>query len=136
MPGDGARLIAALGELDARRLCLGEGCSSLFTLCTQVRRLSEHAAYLRIEAARSARKWPLIVGLLADGALHLTAVSLLAPHLTADNHEQVLEAWLRRSENRPVRRPESEPPAGRFDWRACAIAWSRVLPLPCRPDWP
>ena len=26
-----ARLIAALGELDARRLYLGEGCSSLFT---------------------------------------------------------------------------------------------------------
>jgi hypothetical protein len=44
-----ARLIAALGELDARRLYLGEGCSSLFTYCTQVLHLSEHAAYLRIE---------------------------------------------------------------------------------------
>ena len=40
-----ARLIAALGELDARRLYLGEGCSSLFTYCTQVLHLSEHAAY-------------------------------------------------------------------------------------------
>jgi hypothetical protein len=47
-----ARLIAALGELDARRLYLGEGCSSLFTYCTQVLHLSEHAAYRRIEAAR------------------------------------------------------------------------------------
>src|SRR5688572_3324942 len=87
-----SHLIAALGELDARRLYLGEGCSSLFTYCTQVLHLSEHAAYLRIEAARAARKWPLIVELLADGALHLTAIGLLAPHLTADNHERVLAA--------------------------------------------
>ena len=87
-----ARLVAALGELDARRLYLGEGCSSLFTYCTQVLHLSEHAAYLRIEAARAARKWPPILGLLAEGALHLTAVGLLAPHLTADNHERVLAA--------------------------------------------
>ena len=50
-----ARLVAALGELDARRLYLGEGYSSLFTYCTQVMRLSEHAAYGRIEAARAAR---------------------------------------------------------------------------------
>jgi hypothetical protein len=39
-----ARLIAALAELDARRLYLGEGCSSLFTYCTEVLHLSEHAA--------------------------------------------------------------------------------------------
>jgi hypothetical protein len=50
-----SRLIAALGELDARRLYLSEGCWSLFTYCTQVLHLSEHAAYLRIEAARAAR---------------------------------------------------------------------------------
>jgi hypothetical protein len=31
-----ARLIAALAELDARRLYLGQGCSSMFTYCTQV----------------------------------------------------------------------------------------------------
>jgi hypothetical protein len=87
-----SRLIAVLGELDARRLYLGEGCSSLFTYCTQVLHLSEHAAYLRIEAARAARKWPGILNLLASGALHLTAIGQLAPHLTADNHERLLAA--------------------------------------------
>ena len=87
-----ARLIAALGELDARRLYLGEGCSSLFTYCTEVLQLSEHAAYLRIEAARAARTWPRLLELLADGSLHLTAIGLLAPHLTADNHERALAA--------------------------------------------
>jgi hypothetical protein len=35
-------LLALLMELDARRLYLGEGCSSLFTYCTQVLHLSEH----------------------------------------------------------------------------------------------
>jgi hypothetical protein len=42
-----AKLIALLMELDARRLYLGEGCSSLFTYCTQVLHLSEHAAYVQ-----------------------------------------------------------------------------------------
>ena len=54
-----AQLIAALAELDARRLYLGEGCSSLFAYCTQVLHLSEHAAYGRIEAARAARRFPV-----------------------------------------------------------------------------
>jgi hypothetical protein len=85
------QLIACLMEVDARRLYLGEGCSSLFTYCMQVLHLSEHAAYGRIEAARAARRFPRILALLADGDLTLTAVCLLAPHLTADNHEAVLD---------------------------------------------
>ena len=87
-----ARLIAALAELDARRLYLGEGCSSLFTYCTRVLHFSEHAAYLRIEAARAARQWPRVLDLLGDGTLHLTALSLLAPHLTPENLESTLAA--------------------------------------------
>jgi hypothetical protein len=62
-----ARLIAALAEFDARRLYLGQGCSSMFTYCTQVLHLAEHAAYNRIEAARAARRFPVILALLADG---------------------------------------------------------------------
>lgn len=72
------QLIAALAELDGRTLYLGEGCSSLFTYCTQVLHLSEHAAYGRIEAARAARRFPLILALLARGDITLTAVGLLA----------------------------------------------------------
>jgi hypothetical protein len=87
-----ADLIALLMELDTRRLYLAEGCSSLFTYCTQVLRLTEHAAYGRIEAARVARKFPVILTRLHDGTLSLTAVGLLAPHLTDENHLRVLEA--------------------------------------------
>jgi hypothetical protein len=81
-----------LGELDARRLYLGEGCSSLFRYCTDVLHFSEHAAYHRIEAARAARRFPAILALVADGALTLTAVAMLSPHLTTDNAEAVLAA--------------------------------------------
>ncbi len=72
------RLIASLAELDARRLYLGEGCSSLFTYCTQVLSLSEHSAYGRIEAARATRRFPLILDLLAGGSVTLTTIGLLA----------------------------------------------------------
>ena len=85
-------LIVALAEVDARRLYLGEGCSSLFVYCTRVLHLSEHAAYGRIEAARAARKFPLILELLVEGALTLTAVTLLTPHLTPENAAQILDA--------------------------------------------
>jgi hypothetical protein len=85
-----AHLLAVLMELDSRRLYLGEGFSSLFTYCTQALHLSEHAAYNRIEAARAVRRFPLILDLIQDGAITLTAVRLLAPHLTIANHRDVL----------------------------------------------
>ncbi len=85
-----ARLVALLAQVDERRLHLGEGCSSLFTYCTQVLRLSEHAAYGRIEAARAARRFPVVLDLLADGSVTLTSITLLAPHLTPDNHRDVV----------------------------------------------
>ena len=84
------QLVAHLAEMDVRRLYLGEGYSSLFTYCTLVLHLSEHAAYARIEAARAARRFPAILEAVASGALHLTAVNLIAPHLTADNIDRVL----------------------------------------------
>ena len=85
-----ARLIAALAEVDARRLYLGQGCSSLFVYCTRVLHLSEHAAYGRIEAARASRRFPVVLPMLEQGELTLTSVALLAPHLDAGNHVEVL----------------------------------------------
>ncbi len=86
------RLIALLAELDARRLYLSEGYSSLFTYCTQALRLSEHAAYGRIEAARAARAYPVVLECLEAGDITLTTIGLLAPHLTPDNHRHLLDA--------------------------------------------
>jgi len=86
-----AQVIALLMELDARRLYLGEGYSSLFAYCTEALHLSEHATYGRIEAARAARRFPVILDLLADGSITLTTVTLVASELTPENHREVLE---------------------------------------------
>ncbi len=92
-----AEFIRAIEQVDARRLYLGQGCSSLFAYCTRVLYLSEHAAYGRIEAARSARRFPLILDLLAVGDITLTTITLLAPHLTEENHQAVLDEARHRS---------------------------------------
>jgi len=90
-------LIRSLVEFDTRRLYLREGCSSLFTYCTQVLHLSEGSASNRIEAARAARRYPTVLEALERGDLTLTAVRLLAPHLTPANHGEVLASARHRS---------------------------------------
>ena len=87
-----ADLLRCLIEVDTRRLYLREGCASLFTYCTQVLHLAEGAAYNRIETARAARRFPTVLERIADGSLTLTSARLLAPHLTAENHDTLLEA--------------------------------------------
>ena len=87
-----ATLIEHLAELDARRLYLSEGFSSLFNYCCEVLHLSEPAAYNRIEVARTSRAFPAILPMLAEGTLSLATVRLLAPQLTAENHQELLAA--------------------------------------------
>jgi hypothetical protein len=87
-----ASLIAHLAELDARQLFLGAGFSSLFTYCCEVLRLSEPAAYNRIEAARAAKRFPVILRMLGEGSLSVATVRLLSPHLTLENHEDLVAA--------------------------------------------
>jgi hypothetical protein len=90
--GATALLIAHLAELDTRDIFLREGYASLFAYCREALGLSEHEAFNRIEAARAARRFPVIVGMLMAGSVNLTAVRLLAPHLTTANHREVLES--------------------------------------------
>ena len=87
-----AQLIAALTEFDRRRLYLPLGCSSLFTYCTQILHLSEHAAYNRIEAARAVMRFPTLLHYFEDGSITLTAIRLLSPCLTTENLERSIEA--------------------------------------------
>jgi hypothetical protein len=84
-------LVAHLAALDARpALFAAEGHGSLFTYCTDVLRLSEDATCNRIQAARACRDFPVILDALASGAMSLTSVRILRPHLTPENHEAVL----------------------------------------------
>ena len=85
-----AALVRCLIEVEDRALHLAQGCASMFVYCTDVLRLCEGAAYNRIQAARTARKFPLVLERLADGSLTLTAVRLLGRHLTTDNCGRVL----------------------------------------------
>src|SRR6266487_4378122 len=57
----------------------------MFAYCVHELRLSEDAAYKRIQAARVARRFPVLFEALAEGRLHLGAVGLLAPYLTPEN---------------------------------------------------
>ena len=92
-----ADLVAHLAEVDARRLYLDEACSSMFTYCVERLHMSEPTAYKRIEAARAARRFPVIFARVAAGELHLAAVTLLAPRLSEDNHLELLAEAAHRS---------------------------------------
>jgi hypothetical protein len=86
-----AELVAHLAALDDRpSLYAAGGYGSLFEYCTQMLRLSEDATCNRIHAARACRRFPMILDLLASGAMSLTSVRMLRPHLTPENHEAVL----------------------------------------------
>jgi hypothetical protein len=87
-----AALVAHLAEIEARGLHVREGFESLFCYCRTALGLGEHETYNRIQVARAARRFPLILDLLAEACVNLTAVRLLAPHLTDSNHRAVLES--------------------------------------------
>src|SRR5262245_184198 len=85
-----AELLAHLAEVDQRKLYLPAAHPSLFAYCVEELHLSEEAACKRIRAARAAREFPVVFEALADGRLHLTAVCLLAPHLTDETADELL----------------------------------------------
>ncbi|HEU5058716.1 MAG TPA: hypothetical protein VFU21_19420 [Kofleriaceae bacterium] len=85
-----AELLEYLGEVDARGLYLDQACSSMFAFCVERLYMSEAAAGKRITAARAARRFPVVLERIAAGEIHLAGVCLLAPHLTDENHGNVL----------------------------------------------
>jgi hypothetical protein len=87
-----ASLIAHLAELHARRLHERAGFASLFTFCVGALGMAEHEAYDRMTAARVVRRYPAVLGMIASGHATLTAIRLLAPHLTQGNHRELFAA--------------------------------------------
>jgi len=76
-----ADVLAHIAEVDERRLFVPAGYPSMYLYCVQELRLSEDAAAKRIQAARIARRFPIIFEAMAQGRLHLSGVVLLAPYL-------------------------------------------------------
>ena len=111
-----ADLVAHIGEVDARRLYAREASPSMFVYCTERLHLSEAEAYLRIAAARASRAHPVLLDMLADGRLHLTAVARLAPHLTVENRESLLARAVHRTKREidelvAALQPQADAPA-------------------------
>jgi len=92
-----AKLLACIAEVDARRLYRPAGYPSMYAYCLGELRLSEDVAYKRIRAARAARQFPGLLRAVARGRLHLSAVCLLAPHLTAKNANELIAAAAHKS---------------------------------------
>ncbi len=85
-----AALIAHMAEVDVRRLYLPAAYPSMHDWCVGALGLAEEAAYKRIRAARAARRFPRLFDDIAEGRLHLSAIVLLAPHLTAENVDELV----------------------------------------------
>jgi hypothetical protein len=125
-----AELLAHLGEVDARRLYLGEACSSMFAYCVRVLHFAEAVAYKRIAAARAARRHPEVLEAVRRGDLHVTGVSLLAPQLTSRNGAELIEATRHKTADEirrllADRQPKPDVPAS-----------VRRLPTPAAPRSP
>ena len=73
-----ADLVAHIAEYDARKLYLPDGYPSMFRYCVAELRLSSDAAARRIQAARVAQRFPVVLDALDEGMLNLTAVGLLS----------------------------------------------------------
>ncbi|HKQ59109.1 MAG TPA: hypothetical protein VJY35_14710, partial [Candidatus Eisenbacteria bacterium] len=90
--GNTALIVAHIAEFQDRKLYLEDGYGSMFDYCVRELGMSEDVACRRIRAAKAALRFPIIFRALADGRIHLTGISLLAPHLTTENAEALLEA--------------------------------------------
>ena len=123
-----AALIARLAELEARELHLALGFKSLFGYCRHVLHLGEHEAHNRMEVAAVARRFPVVVAMLAEGRVHLTAVRLLAPHLVDENHLALLGGAIHQSKEEV-----KELIARWFPQRAPATS-IRAAAIPRRPE--
>jgi hypothetical protein len=92
-----AAFLAHLAEVEVRGIHRFRACSSLYTYCLYELRLSEDSAYRHARAAKIARRFPILFAKIAAGEIHLSGVLLLGPHLTEENHHEVLERAKHRS---------------------------------------
>src|ERR1700712_1582860 len=82
----GAKLVVYIAEVDARGLFRELAYSSIFDFLAKELHMSEGQAALRMNAAKLVRKYPVIISMLATGAVHLTALRQISRFLTDENH--------------------------------------------------
>ena len=92
-----AAVLAHIAEFDARKLYAPAGYACMRDYCVARLQLSEGAAYRRITAARAARQFPMLFDAIADGRVHLSAVTVLSPHLSEHNVAELVALATHRS---------------------------------------
>ncbi len=92
-----AETLAYIAVADERTLYLQEGYSCMHKYCEGELHMSEDAVYKRIQAAGAARKFPVLFEAVESGRLHLSAVCLLAPHLTRENVGELIRGATHKS---------------------------------------
>jgi len=88
----GADIVAHLIEVKRRRLDLDLGYSSLFSHCVERLGFSSDVAYKRMKAAQAAQAYPEVLGHLESGALTLSSLAVLVPHLEEHGPELIEQA--------------------------------------------
>jgi len=86
-----ANLLRHIDAIDQRKLWAKLGHPSMFDFLVTRHHMSESTAGKRIGAARTARRFPVLFGMVARGELHLSGIHRLKAHLTLENHRSVLE---------------------------------------------
>src|SRR6478736_5147523 len=124
-----AQVLAHLVELEERMLHLELGFASLFSYCVEALGMSEGAAGRRVAAARVCQRFSGAFERVARGQLHLCALCALAPHLTADNATELMDACLGKTRRQveallAVRfpRPDVREQIRRLPTRTAAVA--------------
>jgi 5-methylcytosine-specific restriction endonuclease McrA len=119
---DVASHLARIAEFDARKLYAPAGCSSMYDYCVDKLGMSKDVAGKRIQAARTAREFPVIFEAVADGRLTYSAVCLLAPCLAKGTAESLIAAAARKSSTairQLLREPFPKPEV--FTWTEAPV---------------
>jgi hypothetical protein len=138
-----ATLLEHLAEVEARGLHRQRACASLYTYCIYELRFSEDAAARRSSAAKLVLRFPGILPAVANGEIHLTGLLLLGPHLTDENHLELLSLaqfrtkkeilkLVRRLAPLPVVPDRVEPPGARPHSQPNPT-WSEFIESLCPP---
>ncbi len=85
-----ARLLELLIVVMRRKLYRGQGYSTIHAYCVRGRHMAEFTAFKRVQAAKAASRHRVILSMVAEGRLHLTAILMLAPHLKGPDAEALL----------------------------------------------
>ena len=128
--GTTAELLAHLAEAEERRLHLPAAYPSMHAYCVNELGMSGDEALKRIRAARAARRFPSVLQAIADGRLHLSAVVLLAPHLTGESVDDLISASAHRTKSEVAVMVAARFPSTEVRTSLRAASTDQVVPEP------